>query len=114
MLPHVLFTHSELFDFRVLITANILTPVIFIAITLFQSVNNPKIAGILALGNQLILFIPAILIFARIWGVDGIFYSQASVSIFTTLVVILFVGMEFKKLRKRHSDQELAPEVAAG
>lgn len=111
MLPHTLFSHGEIIDFRVLISSNILIPVILVGITLFQSVNNPKIAGILALGNQLLLFIPAVLIFAHIWGVDGIYYSQASVSIFSTLAVILFVGFEFKKLKAKNANEEMIPQA---
>lgn len=57
----------------------------------FQAIGSPKKALFLTLTRQLIFLIPAIIIFARIWGLSGIVYAAP----FADALAVLITGYTF-------------------
>lgn len=52
----------------------------------FQAIGRSKSAMILTLTRQVLLLVPAILIFSRIWGVNGILYAAPFADGFSALI----------------------------
>lgn len=98
LLPNVPFTTNDLLNFRIV---TLLLPVlsfVFCSITLFQSIGNAKIAGIIVFSRQVFLFIPVVLILPLFLGINGIYYSLTAVDSLVGLIIALFTWLEFKKL----------------
>ncbi|MDF2596567.1 MAG: family efflux transporter [Clostridia bacterium] len=57
----------------------------------FQAIGRPKSSMLLTLSRQLIVLIPAIIIFPKIWGINGLFYAAP----FADLVSALLTGTWF-------------------
>lgn len=103
LLPKVAFTANDLLNFRIV---NILLPIlsfVFCSITLFQSIGNGKIAGIIVVARQVFLFIPVVLILPLFIGINGIYYSLTAVDILVSLVVAFFTWMELDRFQLRMS-----------
>lgn len=63
----------------------------------FQAIGRPKSAMFLTLTRQLILLMPAIIIFPKLWGVNGILYAAP----FADLLSFLLTGAFFYKTMKK-------------
>ncbi|MCL1472551.1 MATE family efflux transporter [Argonema antarcticum] len=99
LLPKVAFNANDLLNFRIV---TILLPVlsfVFSSITLFQSIGNGKIAGIIVVARQVFFFIPVVLILPLFIGINGIYYSLTAVDILVSIIVAFFTWMEFNQLR---------------
>jgi putative MATE family efflux protein len=64
----------------------------------FQAIGKPKSAMLLTLTRQLILLIPAIILFPKFWGVQGILYAAPFADFFSFLLTATFFYIGIKKL----------------
>jgi Na+-driven multidrug efflux pump len=64
----------------------------------FQAIGKPKSAMLLTLTRQLILLIPAIIIFPKIRGVQGILYAAPFADFLSFLLTATFFYLGIKKL----------------
>lgn len=64
----------------------------------FQAIGRPKSAMLLTLTRQLILLTPAIIIFPRIWGVEGILYAAPFADFLSFLLTATFFYLGIRKL----------------
>lgn len=64
----------------------------------FQAIGKPKSAMLLTLTRQLILLIPAILVFSNLWGLKGILYAAPFADLLAFLLTATFFYLEIKKL----------------
>lgn len=69
----------------------------------FQSVGNAKISALLSLLRQVLLLIPAILIFPNFWGLNGVWLSAPIADSISAIIVFFFMRAEFKKLNRKIS-----------
>ena len=67
----------------------------------FQSIGNAREAIILNILRQVFIFLIIMLIFTRIWGLDGVWYSQPVTDIIFTFIVMLLLFIENKKLKNK-------------
>ncbi|MBI9066460.1 MAG: MATE family efflux transporter [Salinivirgaceae bacterium] len=67
----------------------------------FQSIGKAKISAILTLLRQVFLLIPAILIFPRFWGLDGVWLSAPIADTISAAIVFVFLRNEIKTLNKK-------------
>mgnify|MGYP002777872173 CR=1 FL=1 len=109
MLPGTPFSAQDLRLFRVLILPVPVLALVFTGLTLFQSVGNAKAAGLLAIGRQLLLFVPAVWVAGRLVGVPGIYYAQTGVDLLVTGVCAGLVALEFSRMSRRHSSSVNQP-----
>lgn len=65
-----------------------------VAGTLFQALGKAARAGMLALSRQLLFFIPLILLFGRLWGLEGV-YAAAPASDFLAFALALVMLKQF-------------------
>lgn len=64
----------------------------------YQSVGKPVQASILSLSRQVLILIPAIIIFARIGGVGGVLWAGAFSDGLAALVAVLLIVIDWKKM----------------
>lgn len=84
---------------RGLIAINLMFPFFgfqMIYVALFLALGKGKEGGILSLARQGIFFIPAILILPRIFGLNGVLYTQIVADFFTVILTTIFA----RKVRK--------------
>ncbi|NET88091.1 MAG: MATE family efflux transporter [Kamptonema sp. SIO1D9] len=99
LLPNFDFTATSLLNFRIVILLLPLISFIWCSIAMFQAMGKGKIAGILIVNRQLILFVPVIL-FVPIWfGVNGVYYSLFLAELLAGLLVVYLTFREFIKLK---------------
>ena len=66
----------------------------------FQSIGNASEAIILNIMRQVFIFMIVMLIFTRIWGLDGVWYAQPVTDVIFTFIVGVLLVIENKKLSK--------------
>lgn len=103
LLPKMAFTANDLLNFRIVTILLPLMSFVFCSITLFQSIGNGKIAGIIVVARQVFLFIPVVLILPLFIGINGIYYSLTAVDILVSLIVALFTWKELARFQLRMS-----------
>ena len=69
----------------------------------FQSIGNAREAIILNIMRQVFIFMIVMLIFTRIWGLDGVWYAQPVTDVIFTIIVGVLLMVENKKLGKEIS-----------
>lgn len=91
-----------------------LAPFQTIGSTFFTSIGKPKKGMFLSLTRQIIFLVPAIIIFSRLWGLDGILYSTPVADILSFIVSLCMIVYEFKLIRNliRQRDARLAEKEA--
>ncbi|KYC36582.1 MATE family efflux transporter [Scytonema hofmannii PCC 7110] len=99
LLPDVNFTNSDVLNFRILSILTPAWPLAFFGNTLFQSIGKGKIVLIVILLRSIVFNVPLVLIFAKIWGVKGIYYGMTFADILFLLITFILTFIEFKNLR---------------
>ena len=64
----------------------------------FQAIGKFKSAMFLILTRQLIFLVPAILIFSRLWGLEGLLYSAPFADLFATILTAIWFYRGIKRL----------------
>ncbi len=67
----------------------------------FQATGRPKYSVVLNLLRQVVIFLIVIIIFSRIWKLDGVWYAQPFTDGLFAIVLIVFLFFERKKLNKK-------------
>lgn len=66
----------------------------------FQYINKPKASTFLSLSRQCLFLIPALLIMANNFGLDGIFYAQPISDFLAAMLSVTWVSLSMRKLTK--------------
>lgn len=101
MLKDQIFTGGQLTNFRVYMAILPLLSYIFMAMTLFPSVDKGKPAALIGIARQLVFYIPVMLLVPRWMGVAGIYYGSLAIDAVIVLWTLLMVKREFRLLRQR-------------
>lgn len=78
-----------------------------IAAVYFQATGKPKTTMFLSLSRQVLFLIPIVLIFARIWGVLGIWMAVPSADILSVIVTFIMTRKEMKNLKLLENEEDL-------
>ncbi len=78
--------------------------------TLFTAIGKPMRGTILSLTRQIIFFLPLLLIFPAIWGIDGIMYVGPVADALAVTVAIIMMGREFANLRREEREMTASGE----
>ncbi|MEH1914701.1 MATE family efflux transporter [Nostoc sp.] len=98
LLPNSTFTNNDLLNFRVL---SLLIPTIsFVPFgsVLFQSIGKGKTVSIIIILNNIVLFIPLVVILSKLLGVSGVYYGIAITDFLLMVIALLLTFVEFKKM----------------
>ena len=86
--------------FKMFYSTFILYGIMIMTLTFFQSIGDGKKAGIIVLLRQLVLFIPAILLLPKLFGVSAVWWAEPIVD-FTMIIAGLFLMLnEMRKIEK--------------
>lgn len=79
----------------------------------FQAIGRSKTAMFLTLTRQIIILIPAVLIFPQFWGIEGLLYAAPFADVLSTLLTGTFFFMVLKDLTHLHHkvNQEVVVET---
>lgn len=102
MLPDTIFSTTDLNNFRIILLTMPLLPIASSGIIYFQAVGKGKTSSILSFGRELVLFIPLILLFPFLYGVNGVYYGIAIENATYILIMFLFTLYEFHKLKSNY------------
>ena len=87
-------------NFKMFYSTFILYGIMIMTLTFFQSIGDGKKAGIIVLLRQLVLFVPAILLFPQLFGVSAVWWAEPIVD-FTMIIVGLFLMLNvMRKMEK--------------
>jgi putative MATE family efflux protein len=75
-----------------------------IASNYFQAVGKPKQASILSLSRQVLLLIPALLIFPRFFGINGVLAAGPFSDIMSSLITGTWLFFELRHLDNKHAE----------
>lgn len=100
MLPGKSFLANDISNFRIFISVAPILPVVFMAMTLWPAIKKPKPAGVIGIARQALLYIPAMMILPRFFGVSWVYKGAFIIDAFLAIVVVFMVSKEFKLLRK--------------
>lgn len=99
MLPDAIFSANDLTNFRIILITMPLLPIASSGIIYFQAIGKGKMSSILSFGRELILFIPLILLFPFLYGVNGVYYGIAIENAMYILIMLIVTLYEFNKLK---------------
>ncbi len=100
LLPEMVLTAQDLWNFRILTLLLPVLPIIFCGITLFQSIGNGRMAGLMIALRQAILFAPILLILSRWAGLNGVYYSLSLVDGIMVGVVLAAIWIQLRRLER--------------
>ena len=100
MLPQVTFDVEYIFSFRIFMSIAPLLSVTMTAMTFWPSIKKAAPAMVIGLGRQLFLYIPLMIILPGIFGIQSIYIGSFAIDVFLSIIVILILSKDFKKLRK--------------
>ena len=87
-------------NFKMFYSTFILYGIMIMTLTFFQSIGDGKKAGIIVLLRQLVLFVPAILLLPKLFGVSAVWWAEPIVD-FTMIIVGLFLMLNvMRKMEK--------------
>lgn len=101
MMKDVVFTSAEFLYFRVYMAILPVLSFIFMAMTLFPSVDKGKPAAIIGIARQLVFYVPVMLFLPKVIGVAGIYYGSFAIDAIIVVWTMFMVRKEFSLLRQK-------------
>lgn len=87
-------------NFRLFYSVFILYGIMVMSITFFQSIGDGKKAGIIVMLRQLILFVPAMIILPKIFGIQAVWCTQPLVDFIMITVGVIMMLHTLKNIEK--------------
>ena len=88
-------------NFKMFYSTFILYGIMIMTLTFFQSIGDGKKAGMIVMLRQLVLFIPAILLFPKAFGASAVWWTEPIVD-FSMIMFGLFLMLnELRKMGKQ-------------
>lgn len=105
MLPGRVLTGEEISNFRIFMLTVPFLPVIFMAMTFWPAISKPKPAGMLGVARQVLLYIPAMILLPRFFGISWIYKGSFIIDTALSLLVAALIAREFSAMRKAGSEE---------
>lgn len=100
MLKDQLFSGEQLGQFRIYMAILPVLSFIFMAMTLFPSIDKGKPAALIGIARQLVFYVPVMLLLPRVMGVSGIYVGSFAIDAVIVVWTIIMVRKEFRQLRR--------------
>ncbi len=92
---------ENIFNFIIFISVIPILSITMNGLSYFPSIGNGKIAAILAIFRQIVLYIPAMIILPRLFGVRYVYISSFVIDAVLTVVLLILMIKSFSSLRKK-------------
>lgn len=112
MMKDVAFTGTDFLYFRVYMAILPVLSFIFMAMTLFPSVDKGKPAALIGIARQLVFYVPVMLLLPKVIGVAGIYYGSFAIDAVIVIWTMLMVRKEFSLLRQKSRQRLLNPDLS--
>ena len=90
---------SDIKHFRIYMALLPVMPMIFTALAFFPAINKGKISSMLGILQQIVFYIPVMLILPACVGVAGVYYGTFMIEVLSGIPVLILVLREFRLLR---------------
>lgn len=90
-------------NFRIMYSLFPFLGIMIMSITFFQAIGNGKNAGIMVFLKQIIIFIPAIIILPKGWGIKAVWFTSPLVDGSILVLSLIFLMREYSKMRNEDS-----------
>jgi putative MATE family efflux protein len=101
LLPGYKFAAQQLLDFRIYILVLPLLPYVFNGLVLFPCLERAKLASVVALLRQVVLYLPAMWLLPRLAGVSGVYWGTTAIDVAIFALVLVLVNRELRRLGGR-------------
>lgn len=101
---------NEIFYFRIYMALLPIIPYTFLSIAFFPAINKGKISSILGILQQVVFYIPMMIILPLFVGVAGVYYGTFLIEILSVIPVIILIVREFYLLRQGFTKWDKALE----
>lgn len=100
MLPSMTFSPESIWHFRVYMLVIPFLPIVFMALTYFPAIDDPKPASIVALARQFVFYVPLMVFLPKWLGIGGIYYGATAIDVVITIWMVILIAKSFKKLNR--------------
>lgn len=101
MMKDTVLTNTDFLYFRIYMAVLPILSFIFMAMTLFPSVDKGKPAALIGIARQLVFYVPVMIFLPGVIGVSGIYYGSLAIDAVIVIATLVMVRNEFASLRKR-------------
>lgn len=107
ILPEMKFSELDIFHFRLLMGILPIAPIASTSMVFLQATGNGKISSYLALGRELLLFIPLLLLVPYLAGKSGVYYGLFIENIIYMVIVFFVVQGRIKAMQTSGSNKDI-------
>lgn len=111
MMPGTVFSGMNLTNFRVFMAMLPVLPVVFMSMTFFPAINKGKMASIMGMLRQLVLYVPVMLTLPRWLGVQWVYFGSTAIDVLVCIAVVFMFASTFKVLRGQKTDEVLRAKM---
>lgn len=105
MMRDTVFTSVDITNFRVYMSLLPILPLVFMSMTFFPAIDRGKIASVMGILRQLVLYVPIMLILPRMLGVQWVYFGSMGIDALVCIAVVFMFTATFKRLRKEGSNE---------
>ena len=98
MLPEGKFTDEDIIHFRTYISILPALPFVFMTLTYFPAIGEPKYASLFGIARQLVFYVPAMLILPIYMGLGGIYYGSTIIDVIISVWMLYYVVRSFGRI----------------
>ncbi|UZR92702.1 MATE family efflux transporter [Chondrinema litorale] len=98
ILPNNSLSAEYIMFYRVMVILLPVLPIYFCGISFYQSMGEGKLASVVLISRQVVLFIPVVLILPKYFGLGGVFFSAPIVDLFLIVVLLFLLSNRLSKL----------------
>ena len=92
-------SQNNIFNFRIFMSVIPLLAIVMNGLSYFPSINEGKTASMIVIARQVVLYIPAMIILPRLFGIPSIYIGSFVIDVSLTLVVVGLLGRSFSRLK---------------
>jgi len=99
MINRAQITAENIVQLRVYMALLPVMPLSFLTLSFFPAINKGNVSSILAVMQQIVLYVPVMLILPLFTGVHGVYYGTLLIELATGFPMLILVKREFRLLR---------------
>jgi len=99
MMNRALITAENSIQIRIFMALLPVMPLTFLTLSFFPAINKGVSSSIIAVMQQVVLYVPVMLLLPRFTGVRGVYYGTLFIELVTAIPILILIKREFRLLR---------------